>query len=183
MWLNKQKIIFLLQPWRWPGYCLWKLCKPLPWGLVFVNFFFQRILGINREYPFPVNFTSRVNGNVKIGDKVWISFATSGGCYIQGGNGIEIGDGTLFAPGVNIISANHSLEDYGIWDEAPPIRIGKGVWLGAHVVILPGVQIGDGAVVGAGSIVTKNIGSGEIVAGNPAKVIKVKSGFSNRGQE
>ncbi len=173
-WLTKQKVIFLLQPWRWLGYVLWKLCKPLPWGLVFANFFFQRILRINSEYSFPVHFTSRVTGDVKIGKNVWISFAVSGGCYIQGGNGIEIDDGTIFAPNVKIISANHSFEDHGKWDEAPPVRIGRGVWVGANSVILPGVQIGEGAVIGAGAIVTKSVEPGAIVAGNPARVIKQK---------
>ncbi|MFA6062369.1 MAG: DapH/DapD/GlmU-related protein [Gallionella sp.] len=174
MIFSKNRIVFMLQPWKWPEYILWKLCKPIPSGLVCVNFIFQRIFGINREYPFPVNFTSRVNGDIKIGSDVWISLAVSGGCYIQGGNGVEIGDGTLFGPGVKIISANHSLENYGEWDKAQPIKIGKNVWIGANVVILPGVQIGDGAVIGAGAVVTKSISDGSIAVGNPAREIKRK---------
>ena len=60
---------------------------------------------------FKVHYTSYVYGDVKIGKNVWVSFATSGGCYIQGDNGIKIGDNTIFAPGIKIISANHDIKN------------------------------------------------------------------------
>tara|TARA_R100001509_G_C4883381_1_gene221027 strand:+ start:5020 stop:5448 length:429 start_codon:yes stop_codon:yes gene_type:complete len=140
-----------------------------------VNFIFQRVLGINGDQNFPVHFTSRVVGNVKVGKNVWISFASSGGCYIQGNNGIEIGDNTIFSYGVKIVSANHSVHDYGRWIEVPPISIGSSVWIGANAIILPGVQIGDGAVIAAGSVVTKSVEANTVVAGNPAKRINLIS--------
>ena len=114
-----------------------------------------------------VHFTSRVVGAVAIGDGVWESLAISGGCYVQGVNGVEIGDRTLIAPGVKIISGNHDLENGG-WVTAPPIQIGKGCWLGANAVILPGVVLGDGVVVGAGAVVTKSFGAGTRLVGVPA---------------
>ena len=120
-----------------------------------------------------VHFTSKVKGRITIGENVWVSFAASGGCYIQGINGIEIGDNTIFAPGVKIISANHSKSDLNKWDKTSPIRIGKNVWIGANAVILPGVEIGDHAVIGAGSVVTHDVPSHAVAAGVPAKVIKV----------
>lgn len=175
--------MFLIQPWRWPGYVLRRLCDPLPWGAVLSNFIFQRILRVNSEYSFPINFTSRVTGDVVIGKDVWKSFAISGGCYIQGGNGITIGDHTIFAPGTKIISSNHSSENYNKWDSSPPIRIGKHVWVGANVVILPGVQIGDEVVIGANAVVTKNIPSGAITAGNPARILKMKVGYPMEGRK
>ena len=98
----------------------------MPVGLWLMNAFCQRVLGINGEYPWMINFTSRVVGDILVGEGVWVSFACSGGCYIQGNNGIEIGDGTIFAPGVKIISANHSFDDMDQWAPASPIRIGKG---------------------------------------------------------
>jgi len=171
MRISKYKILFILKPWIWPGYFLSKLCKPVPVSVAAANFIFQRVIGINKKYSFPIHFTSTVSGDVKIGRNVWISFAVSGGCYIQGANGIEIGDDALFAPGVKIISANHSLDNHDCWDVVPPVRIGKNVWIGTNVVILPGIQIGDGAVIGAGSIVTRNVDPGELAVGNPAKVI------------
>lgn len=167
------------RPWLWPYAYAAKLTRPIPPGLWVLNAFCQRILRINSQTPWSVHFTSRVTGKVKIGENVWTSFAASGGCYIQAVNGVEIGDNTMFGPGVKIISANHSLDDITRAAEAPPIRIGKRVWIGANAVILPGIQIGDDAVVGAGAVVTKNVAAGTIVAGNPAQPIKMKNGFQS----
>jgi acetyltransferase-like isoleucine patch superfamily enzyme len=117
---------------------------PVPPGLAFLDLVCQRLLRVNGEYPFPVHFTSRVTGRVEIGRNVWISSAVSGGCYIQGNNGIEIADDTIFAPGVQIISANHRVGTLQESEPAPPVRIGKRCWLGANSIILPGVQLGEG---------------------------------------
>ena len=92
--------------------------------------------------------------------------------YPQGINGIEIGDDTIFAPGVKIISANHSISNLDSHEKAPPVKIGKNCWLGANAVILPGVVLGDNVTVGAGSVVTKSFESNVILGGVPAKVIK-----------
>lgn len=143
----------------------------IPLSLWLVNYLFQRLFRLNSELPFSVHFTSRVvpGRGIEIGRDVWKSFALSGGCYIQGVNGIEIGDGTLFAPGVKIISANHDPQQLNQSQKAPPIRIGKRCWIGANAVILPGVELGDDVVVGAGAVVTRSVASGTTVAGNPAQ--------------
>lgn len=117
-----------------------------------------------------VHFTSRVIGDISIGRNVWISFAVSGGCYIQGGNGIEIGDDTIFAPGVKIISANHDKNDFK-WIKDNPIKIGKRCWIGANAVILPGVILGNEVIVGAGAIVTKSFPDRSLLAGVPARIV------------
>ena len=143
-----------------------------------VNFFFKVFLRVNADCPWSVHFTSKVGApqNIKIEEGefssyVYNSFLLSGNCYIQGGNGIEFGEGTLFAPGVKIISANHSLKDYSKWEKDTPIKIGKFCWIGANAVILPGVILGDYTVVGAGSVVTRSFPSYVIVGGSPAKII------------
>ncbi|HMN10837.1 MAG TPA: acyltransferase [Bellilinea sp.] len=144
------------------------------WRLLLVNFFFQRICGINREVKFSVHYTFRVTNpeNLFLGDGVIKSFAISGGCYIQAGNGIYIGSGTIFAPGVKIISANHSLDPSNRdWVKESRIKIGENSWIGANAVILPGCELGDHVVVGAGAVVTKSFGSNSILVGNPAKLI------------
>jgi acetyltransferase-like isoleucine patch superfamily enzyme len=159
------------RPWLWPEALLDKFTCPVPWGLWFINFFHQRLLRINGQVPWMVHFTSRVLGDVTIGKNVWISFAVSGGCYIQGGNGIEIGDDTIFAPGVKIISANHAKTNLAVWAECRPIRIGKRCWIGANAIILPGVQLGDDVIVGAGSVVTRSFETASTVAGVPAAIV------------
>ena len=164
-----------LRPWLWPSLLFERFTDPIPFGVWLLNFISQRILGNNNDVPWQVHFTSKVNGHIKIGRGVKTSFAVSGGCYIQGINGIEIGDETIFAPGVKIISANHSISNLAGWDKAPSIIIGKHVWLAANSVILPGVRIGDYAIVGAGAVVTHNVPSCAIVAGVPAKIIKIRN--------
>jgi len=149
---------------------IWK--SPIPMGLWLINIFFQKILRINGQLPWMVHFTSQTIGDISIGDNVWISFALSGHCYIQGGNGVFIDDNTIFAPGVKIISANHDFKDYKIWLKDRPIRVGKNCWIGANVTILPAVELGDNVIVGAGSVVTKSFPSHCVIAGVPAKLIK-----------
>lgn len=89
---------------------------------------------------------------------------------------LTIGDDTKIAQLVTITCQGHNYESRWIHiveqgTVATPIVIGKDVWIGANAVILPGRNIGDGAVVGAGSVVTKNIPAYEVWAGNPAKKI------------
>ncbi len=160
------------RPWLYPTRLLRRFVRPYSPGVYLVNFIFQRILGIHNEVPWPVHFTSCVSGDISIGRNVWKSFATSGSCYIQGRNGITIGDDTIFAYGVSIISANHNSHDYSKWDKCRPIEIGNKCWLGRNATILPGVVLGDRVIVAAGSVVTKSFEGGCVIAGVPAKIIK-----------
>ncbi|MGB5636735.1 MAG: acyltransferase [Waterburya sp.] len=118
------------------------------------------------------------------------------GCYFGKGNGLRvgnrsqlgqnakidpfvtIGDDVLMGPDVIILTTRHAFEDphtpinrQGVMPIAP-VTIGDDVWIGARVIILPGVEIGKGAIIGAGSVVTKNIAPGVIVGGNPATLIR-----------
>lgn len=146
-------------------------------GTYLVNLFFKYVLRIHKG-DFLLHFTSRVNSPDKIrilGDNhtgSYLHFATSGGCYYQAINGIEIGEGTIWSYNCSFISANHSRSNYSEHDKTPPLKIGKNVWIGSNCVLLPGVEIGDNVIIGAGSIVTKSIPSNSIAAGNPCKVIK-----------
>jgi len=140
-------------------------------GLWLLNFIVQRILRVNGDSPWIVHYTSRVicPERIHLGKNVWISFAVSGNCYIQGGNGIRIGDETIFAPGVKIISANHQLRALAQWAPDDPIEIGNNCWIGANAVILPGVKLAERCVVGAGAVVTKSFPADSIIVGVPAK--------------
>ena len=96
----------------------------------------------------------------------------SNNCYIQALQGIQIGSNFLFAPGTTIVSVNHGVNNEYKDVNTKPVVIGNNVWLGANVIILPEVNLGDNVVVGAGSVVTKSFPSNSIIAGNPAKLIK-----------
>jgi acetyltransferase-like isoleucine patch superfamily enzyme len=139
--------------------------------------FWQKFLNINgaRSIPWPVHFTSRVSGKINIGN------ITAPGMmphiYINGSNGIDFGDNVYIGPGVRIISTNHDEQDYTKYVTCCPIKIGNNVWIGANAIILPEVQIGNNVIVGAGSVVTKNIPSDQIVAGNPARMIREKKPY------
>lgn len=137
-------------------------------------FFYQRVLLFNFFIPWPVHFTSYITSYEKVKFGKYCSPGSAPFQYIQGTNGIELGDNVQLAPGVQLISANHPHDNYFEALPAEPIRIGSNCWLGAHVVVLPGVQIGENVTIGAGSIVTKDIPANSVAVGNPCKVIKMK---------
>jgi hypothetical protein len=132
----------------------------------------QIIFRINSEVPWPVHPSSRVTNWEKIERRGNNNPGASPGCYIQAGNGIILGHNVLIGPNVGIISANHSKNDFKQWKKVQPITIGNNVWIGMNTVVLPGVSIGDNAVIGAGSVVTKDIPANSVAGGNPCKVIR-----------
>lgn len=148
------------------------LYSPCRANLRILNFIFQKLFRINGKVKFMVHFTSVVTGNVKLGKGVARNFANCGHCYFQGINGIEIGDLSIFAPGVKIISSNHDRNDFDHHEVSKSIIIGSKCWIGTNVIILPNVVLGDNVIVGAGSVVTKSFPSNVTIAGNPAKIIK-----------
>ncbi len=154
-----------------PSRILFRLTAPLPPGLWLLNLLAQRVLRINGHVPWMVHFTSCVSGDVQIGRNVWKSFAASGHCYIAGLHGIRIGDDTIFAPGVQIQSANHVIGDLASYESSGPVIIGCRCWIGANAVILPGVILGDDVVVGAGAVVTKGFPGKTVLVGVPAHPI------------
>lgn len=149
---------------------------PVPLNILIINLLYQKILRINSTTSLSINFRSTViQGNkVEVGLYSEKSLAITPGLYIQGGSGIIIGDNVLIGPNTSLISSNHDPNNRSQWVETSPIKIGNNVWIGANVVILPSVTIGNNSIVGAGSVVTKNIPSDSIFAGNPAKEISKK---------
>lgn len=88
---------------------------------------------------------------------------------------IRIGDDVQIGPGVQLLTPTHPLEPgprRGKWEAASPITIGDNVWLGGGVIVCPGVSIHSDTVVGAGSVVTRDIPSGVLAAGLPARVVR-----------
>lgn len=109
--------------------------------------------------------------NLILGDNVYLNT----GCTVLDSAEVEIGDYTMIGSGVQICTPTHPLDIEGRrknLERALPVKIGKDCWIGSGAIILPGVEIGNGTVIGAGSVVTKNIPENCVAVGNPCKVIK-----------
>jgi virginiamycin A acetyltransferase len=114
-------------------------------------------------------------GDVEIGEDSIINPY----CVLYSGSGIRVGRDVLVAPGVQIVPANHAFERrdvpirlQGFRPSRGGVEIADGAWLGANTVVLDGARIGEGAIVGAGSVVTGEVPAYEIWAGNPLRKIK-----------
>jgi acetyltransferase-like isoleucine patch superfamily enzyme len=115
----------------------------------------------------------RYPSKIKVGSNV----AINRGCafyaaYLAEGGTITIGNNVSIGPHVKIFAGGHDYATIDLIDTAGPVVIQDWAWIGGNCTILPGVNIGTGAVIGAGSVVTRNIPSYTIAVGNPARVIK-----------
>lgn len=107
--------------------------------------------------------------NIKIGKDVFVN----SGCCFQDQGGVTLGDGCLVGHNVVFATLDHDKRPGRRGDmTAAPIVVGKDVWIGAHATILKGVTIGDGAIVAAGAVVTRDVPPNTIAAGVPARVVK-----------
>ncbi len=112
--------------------------------------------------------------DIEIGNNSGLGF----NCRVYGP--LKIGDDVMMGPDVMIFTQNHKTERLDIpmrLQTAPkePVYIGDDVWIGARVIILPGRKIGEGVIIGAGAVVTKDVPDYAVVGGNPAKVIKFRN--------
>jgi maltose O-acetyltransferase len=112
--------------------------------------------------------------NIELGERVFFNF----NCVVLDVCRVRVGDFTLFGPAVQIYTPLHPMdaelrrrEEYG-----KPVEIGSDVWVGGGAIILPGVRVGSRAVIGAGSVVTRDVPDGVFAAGNPCRVIREIAG-------
>lgn len=109
--------------------------------------------------------------NIFAGEKVFFNF----NCVVLDVTTVTIGDRTLFGPNVQLYTAmhpvDHDVRAAGL-EFAKPVVIGNDVWIGGSVVVCPGVKIGDRSIIGAGSVVTRDIPADVFAAGNPCRVIR-----------
>ena len=109
--------------------------------------------------------------NIHVGENFFMNV----GCTVLDGAPVTFGNNVFVAPGCGFYTAGHPLDaerrNAGL-EYALPIRVGNDVWIGAHVCVLPGVTIGDGAVIGAGSVVTRDVPPGVLAVGNPCRVVR-----------
>lgn len=107
--------------------------------------------------------------NISLGAGVFLNF----NCVILDVVAVTIGDKTQIGPGVQILTADHPRDGAGRetgLEFGRPITIGRNVWIGGGALILPGVRIGDDAIIGAGSVVTRDVPAGATAVGNPARL-------------
>lgn len=110
--------------------------------------------------------------HITLGEHVYLNFA----CTILDNAEVSLGNHVMFGPNVQLYTAAHALEAAARnagWETAKPIRIEDNVWIGGGAIVLPGVTISANAVIGAGAVVTHDVASNTVVAGNPARVIRV----------
>ncbi len=155
---------------------------PPPFPLSIIGHTLRRVLcryifketGSNFLVGTKVNFGS--GSNIRIGE------GSNIGAYSWISNDVEIGDNVMMGPEVIILSDNHSHDRIDIpmteqgQEERRPVKIEDDVWVGARVIILPGVVIGAHSIVGAGAVVTKSIPEYSVAVGNPARVVKDRRG-------
>lgn len=108
--------------------------------------------------------------NIELGERVYFNF----NCVILDVCRVRIGSFTLFGPAVQIYTAVHPLDaaERRKVESGKPVEIGEDVWVGGGAIILPGVRIGDRAVIGAGSVVTRDVPGDVLAAGNPCRVLR-----------
>lgn len=131
----------------------------------------QLFKNVGENVQIEPDFRCEFGKNITIGDNVYINF----GCIILDCSEVTIGSHTLLGPNIGLYAANHSTDateriNGGCYGK--PIHIGNNVWLGGDVKVLQGVTIDDNTIIGAGSIVTKDIPDNVIAVGNPCKVIR-----------
>ncbi|WP_413505472.1 acyltransferase [Photobacterium phosphoreum] len=140
---------------------------------IYLRFFFRSIIGKRVVYyPGVWIFSGR---NMSVGDDV--DFAKS--VLVTSDGGVSIGNRVLIGYSTQILSSNHQIPSrkeriFNSGHQKKPITIHDDVWIGANCIILPGVTIGKGAVIGAGSIVTKDVPEFAICVGNPARIIRYR---------
>jgi maltose O-acetyltransferase len=107
--------------------------------------------------------------NITLGANVFLNFS----CVILDVVAVTIGDGTQIGPGVQILTADHPRDPASRaagQEFGRPIRIGRNVWIGGGALLMPGVTVGDDAIIGAGSVVTRDVPTGATAMGNPARI-------------
>ena len=151
---------------------LWEFNNLRPYEMDKMKDILRGLLGSHGK-NFHVNqpFRCDYGCNIHIGENFFANFNLT----ILDEAEVRIGDNCFIGPNVSIFTACHPLDaasrDTGV-EWAEPVTIGDSVWIGGNATILPGVTIGDNVVIVAGSVVTRNIPSGVVVGGNPARIIK-----------
>lgn len=132
---------------------------------------FSELIGkpVDQSFGLFPPFYTDCGKNITVGKNVFIN----SGCHFQDQGGITIGDGVLIGHNVVLATLNHDFSPKKRSTLHPaPIVIGENVWIGSNATVVPGVTIGNGSIIAAGAVVTKNVPENVVVGGVPAKIIK-----------
>lgn len=132
---------------------------------------FSQLIGkpVDESFTLFPPFTTDCWKNLSLGKEVFLN----AGCRFQDQGGITIGNGVLIGHNVVLSTLNHDpAPARRAWLHPAPIVIGDRVWIGSNATVLPGVTIGDGAIVAAGAVVTKDVAPNTVVAGVPARLLR-----------
>lgn len=125
--------------------------------------------GVDETFGLLPPFHTDFGKNIRVGRRVFINFD----CVFMDRGGITLGDDVLIGPRVNLITINHLIDPNNRRTTVcKPITIEDNVWIGAGVTVLPGITIGKNAIIGAASVVTKDVPPNTIAVGTPAKVVR-----------
>jgi maltose O-acetyltransferase len=135
----------------------------------------RQLLGsLGKDATIRAPFQCDYGWNVFLGDGAFVNF----NAVFLDVMPIYIGDGTQIGPNVQFYAADHprdpAVRKSGL-ENGKPIVIGKNVWIGGGAILLPGIHVGDDAIIGAGSVVTRDIAAGTTVIGNPARLLVPKT--------
>lgn len=133
--------------------------------------FEELLAGIGEGTFIRTPFYCDYGDGIRIGARTFVNF----NCTMLDGAPISVGDECLLASGVQLITATHPIDPAprrAALEQALPVTVGDGVWLGAGALVCPGVSIGENTVVGAGSVVTKSLPAGIVAYGNPARPVR-----------
>jgi len=170
-WLNRQvavPVVGFLRSW-----VLNVVISNMPFAAV-RNSYYRWVCGIHigegTEIWSGVRFSGGAMNRIRIGAHCSIPHYA----FFVAGDTISIGDDVVFGHGVELYTSDHDPDDPAFSRRDAPIQIQNRVWIGSRVIILKGVTIGEGAVVAAGSVVTRDVEPLTIVGGNPARVIRAR---------
>lgn len=131
---------------------------------VFTRFFLmQKMIGFNRNVPWPVHFTSRVNAWEKIEKGICCDPGDNIGVYINASGGLKLGNNVNIGPNTTITTTNHYKYDHRKQGYKRGIVIGDNVWIGANCSIVAGVTIGDNVTIGAGCVIREDVPSNVVI--------------------
>lgn len=163
-WTLRQRVAALIWDYVWAIFCSWTP-KPLnPWRLLILRLFGAKLHGtpfVHQRARIQLPWNLTMHHRACLGDRA--------NAYTLAP--ITIGEGATIAQEAYLCSGTHDFASPALPLQTSPIHIGADVFVGARAMILPGLTIGDRAIVGACAVVTKNVAESAIVAGNPAKVI------------